>query len=133
MFNCQLPREKKEKVFLDSNFTGMNTQNPWESFKKYWHATSPADNATVHIEKIFQAHPIFNQAIRLSGYGFCVIDIPTMQYLYMCDNIAEIAGWTKEEYLKGGVEFAKREQAFKVTSIRSLDALKAMVSFMSIR
>lgn len=84
----------------------MLASNPWHSFKKYWNSSSPDNNSTGHLEKILPQHPFFLQAISLSKYVFVVIDIKKMQYLHVSSNVKDISGWTQEDYMKGGVEFA---------------------------
>lgn len=84
----------------------MHIENSWEDFKKYWNATAPLDNSTVQVEKILKEHPFFLQALSLSKFGFCVIDIKKMQYLHVSSNAYEITGWPNDEYMKGGVQFA---------------------------
>ncbi len=83
----------------------MQPENSWKEFKKYWNASSPQDNSTVQIERILQEHPFFLQALSLSKFGFCVIDIKQMQYLHVSTNAYEITGWPNEKYMEGGVEF----------------------------
>lgn len=76
----------------------------WQKFRKYWDSNST--DFIAPIEHILNDHPFYAQTLSLSKYGFCVIDVKKMQYLYISSNTGEIAGWSHEEYMKGGIAFA---------------------------
>jgi hypothetical protein len=85
----------------------MENSSVWTDFKKWWiHQGPKQHDGFINPDQAYQHHPLISSAMNVGNCIIAVIDIKTMMYIYTSPNYEEFSGWNKDDYTRGGVQFA---------------------------
>lgn len=75
----------------------------WDNFRKWWTKSNVNEPLDPFIR--YEHHPVYSALSAINNTVICVIDIPSMKYLYTSPNFSEWTGLEESSYVENGVKF----------------------------
>jgi DNA-binding CsgD family transcriptional regulator len=80
-------------------------EQQWADFKKWWGTQNDLEDIR-SFQKHFTDHPLFSATMSMNGSMTAVVDLRTMQYLFLNGDVERITGWDYKTAFEGGVKLS---------------------------
>lgn len=85
--------------------TNQSFEKQWIEFTRWW-GTQNLEEDIRSFEKHFTDHPLFYATMSMNNSMTAVVDLRTMQYLFLNGDVEKITGWDYKTAFEGGVKLS---------------------------